>query len=175
MVLIYEKGNETDFSNVRDLSLLSTSYKIFPNFFLSRLSKYVDEIIGDDECGFRRNRSITDNIFCIFQILEKTREDNETVHQLFIDFKRDYIAVMREVFYNVLIEFGVPMKLIGLINMCLNEMYNENREGKCLFDSFQNPNHVKQEYALLPLFLNFALNMPLGRAAVTEINGAALC
>jgi hypothetical protein len=30
---------------------------------LSRLSPYVDEIIGDHQCGFRRNRSTTDQIF----------------------------------------------------------------------------------------------------------------
>jgi len=27
--------------------------------------------IGDHQCGFRRNRSTTDHIFCIRQILEK--------------------------------------------------------------------------------------------------------
>jgi hypothetical protein len=31
-------------------------------------------------CGFRHNRSTTDHIFCIRQILEKNWEYNETVH-----------------------------------------------------------------------------------------------
>jgi len=26
--------------------------------------------------------------------------------------------------YNILIEFGIPMKLVRLIKMCLNEMYS---------------------------------------------------
>jgi hypothetical protein len=43
----------------------------------------VDEIIGDHQCGFRCNRSTTDKIFCIRQILEKKLEYNEVVHQLF--------------------------------------------------------------------------------------------
>ena len=37
------------------LSLLLTSYKILSNIILGRLTPYVDEIIGDHECGFRRN------------------------------------------------------------------------------------------------------------------------
>ena len=49
---------------------------------------YAEEIIGDHRCGFRRNRSTTDHIFCIRQILEKKWEHNEAVHQLFIDFKK---------------------------------------------------------------------------------------
>jgi hypothetical protein len=57
------KGDKTDCSNYRGIPLLSTSYKIASNTLLSKLSPYVDEIIGDNQCGFRRNRSITDNIF----------------------------------------------------------------------------------------------------------------
>jgi hypothetical protein len=60
--------------------------------------------------------------FCIRQILEKKWEYNETVHQLFIDLKKAYDSVRREVLYNIIIEFGVPMKLIRLVKMCLIEM-----------------------------------------------------
>jgi hypothetical protein len=42
-------------------------------------------------------------------------EYNERVHQLFIDFKKAYDAVRREVLYSILVEFGVPMKLVRLI------------------------------------------------------------
>jgi hypothetical protein len=36
---------------------------------------------------------------CIHQILEKKRKYSEAVHQLFIDFKRAYDSVRREVLY----------------------------------------------------------------------------
>jgi hypothetical protein len=45
----------------------------------------------------------------------KKWECNETVHQLFVDFKKAHDSVRREVLYNILIEFGVPMKLVRLI------------------------------------------------------------
>jgi hypothetical protein len=95
--------------------LLSTSYKILSNILLSRLSPYVDEIIGDHQCGFQRNRSTTDQIFCIRQILEKKWEYNETVHQIFVDFKKACDSVRKKVLYNILIEFEVPMKLARLV------------------------------------------------------------
>jgi hypothetical protein len=94
------------------------------NILLSRLSPFIDEIIGDLQCGFRSNRSTTDQILCFRQILEKKWEYNETVHQLFIDFKKAYDSVRREVLYNILIEFGVPVRLVRLIKMCLNETYS---------------------------------------------------
>jgi len=53
--------------------------------------------------------------------LGKKWEYNEAVHQLFIDFKKAYDSVRREVLYKILIEFGIPMKLVRLIKLCLNE------------------------------------------------------
>jgi hypothetical protein len=54
--------------------------------------------------GFLGNRSIADTISCIRQILEKKLEYNETVHQLFIYFKKAFDSVMREMLYNILID-----------------------------------------------------------------------
>ena len=46
---------------------------------------------------------------------------NETMQQLFIDFKKAYDSVMREILYNILTKFGIPMKVVMIIKMCLNE------------------------------------------------------
>jgi len=51
-VLIYKKGDKTDCSNYTGISILSTTYKILPNILLSRLTPYVEESIGDHQCGF---------------------------------------------------------------------------------------------------------------------------
>jgi len=44
---IYVTGDKTDCTNCTGFSLLSTTYKILSNIFISRLTPYVDEIIGD--------------------------------------------------------------------------------------------------------------------------------
>jgi len=88
IVPIHKKGDKTDCNNYRGISLFPTTYKILSNILLSRLIPYAKEIIGHHQCGFRRNRSTNDLIFCIRQILEKKWEYNEEVHQLFIDFRK---------------------------------------------------------------------------------------
>jgi hypothetical protein len=100
---------------------------------------------------------MTDQIFYICQILEKKWE------QLFVDFKKAYDSVRREVLYNILVEFGIPRKLVGLIKMCLNETYSRVRIGKNLSDKFTVQNGLKQGYALSPLLLNFALEYAIRR------------
>jgi hypothetical protein len=71
VVTIQKKGDKTYCRNYRRISLLSTSCKILSNIRLARLTPYADEIIGDHECGFWRNRSKTDHIFYIRQVMEK--------------------------------------------------------------------------------------------------------
>jgi hypothetical protein len=78
------------------------------------------------------------------------------VHQLFIDFKKAYDSVKREVFYSILLEFGIPKKLVRLIKMCLNETCSKIRICKLLSDTFPIQNGLKQGDALSPLLFNFA-------------------
>jgi hypothetical protein len=65
--------------------------------------------------------------------------------KLFIDFKKDYDSVMREVLYNIFIESGVPIKLVvRLIKICLKETYIKFRIGKHLSDKFSYPEWSKK-------------------------------
>jgi hypothetical protein len=67
--------------------------------------------------------NITDQqlIRCFLHLLDTGEKwkYNATVHQLFLDFKKAYDSVSREVLSSMLIEYGVPMKLVRLLKMCL--------------------------------------------------------
>jgi hypothetical protein len=77
--------------------------------------------------------------------------------------------VRREVLYNILIEFGIPMKLVRLIKMCLNEAYNKVCIGKHLSDSFPIQNGLKQGDALSPMLFNFSLEYALRNVQENQV------
>jgi hypothetical protein len=79
-------------------------YKILSKILFSRLIPYGMEIIGDHQCGFEHNRSNTDQIFCISQILRKN--GNASV---VLDLRKAYDSLRREALYNILIEIGIPL------------------------------------------------------------------
>ena len=127
MYLFCTNSDKTDRSIYTGISLSPTTYKTLSSILLSRLTPYADEIIRVNQCGFQRNRSTMDHIFCIRQIIDKKWEHKEAVCQLFIDFKKAYDSFSREVLYNILIALGIPKKLVTLIKMCLTETYSRVR------------------------------------------------
>jgi hypothetical protein len=46
-------------------------------------------------CGFRKNRSTSDKIFTIRQMIEKHYEHNQDLNMLFVDFKRAFDSIDR--------------------------------------------------------------------------------
>jgi len=73
-----------------------------------------------------------------------------------MDFKE---AVRKEVLYNILDEFCIPVKLVRLIKMCLNETYSGVRVDRYLSDMSPIRDGLKQgdTSILSPLLFNFAL------------------
>jgi len=66
-----------------------------------------------------------------------------------------YDSVRREVLYNILILFGIPMKPVRLIKMCLAETSGRVRVAKNLSDLFPIRNCWKKRDDLSPLLFNF--------------------
>jgi hypothetical protein len=70
--------------------------------------------------------------------------------------------------YNIFIEFRIPMKLVRLIKICLNESYSRVRVGKHWSDVCPIMKGLKQGDALSPLLLNFTLEYAIWRVQVSQ-------
>jgi hypothetical protein len=93
---------------------------------------------------------------------------NKAVHQIVIDFKKPYDSVRREGLCNILIEFGIPKKLVRLIKMCMNETYSTAQKGKHLSDVLPVRKGLKKGDALTPLLFNFDLQYAIRRVQVNQ-------
>ena len=92
---LHKKVDKLCCSNYRGICLLNTAYRVFARLLYARLEPYAEDCTGDYQAGFRADRSTSDQIFAIRQILEKTREFNIVTHHFFIDFKAAYDTINR--------------------------------------------------------------------------------
>ena len=118
--------------------------------------------------GYSQGDILADFQVIYFQYGNFVQWQNEAVHQLFIGFKKVYDSVRREALYNILIEFGIPKKLVRLIKMCLTAMYSRVWVGKNLSEMFPIRNGLKQGDALSPLLFSFALEFAIKRVQVNQ-------
>ena len=93
----------------------------------TRISIFAENIIGNCQCGFRKNRSTVNQIFTLRQILEKTEESGTETHNLFIDFKSAYDTIKTGELYSAMNEFNIPNKLIRLTRMTVGNTQSQIR------------------------------------------------
>ena len=119
----------------------------------SKSSNFAEVVVNADT--FKR---IINN-YKIFPIL---RANNESQTSGVI------MSYMVEVLYKILLEFGIPRKLVRLIKMSLTETYSRVRVGKNVSDRFPIRNGLKQGDALPPLLFNFVLEYAFRRVQVNQ-------
>jgi len=69
-----KKGDLTDCNNWRGITLLSVSGKVFARVLLNRMQNTVDQLLRQQQKGFRPGRSCIGQIFSLWQIIEKVSE-----------------------------------------------------------------------------------------------------
>ena len=76
IVTLHEnKGEKSDCSNYRGITLLSITGKILAHVLLNRLVPTITEDhLLETQCRFRANRGTTDMVFVLWELQEKCRE-----------------------------------------------------------------------------------------------------
>jgi hypothetical protein len=121
-----------------------------------RLEPYAEEIVGEYQCAFRRNRATTDQIFSIRMMLGKCYEYNINLHHLFIYYKQAYDSIYRKSLYKIMREFGMPQKLINLVKMPLTDTVSKVRVQGQISREFAVNRGLKQGDALSCICLTYA-------------------
>ena len=144
-------------SNYRAITLLNITYKVLSGILYNRLAEYVEEILGDYQCGFRTNRSTIDHIFTIRQIQEKVYEYNIHLHNWYIDFKQAFDSVNRSRMLDDLILLGIPKKLTQLVGVTMAGSRATVRVDNQYTPTFPITNVVRQGDALSSILLDLVL------------------
>ena len=87
----HKKGNLKLCQNHRTISLISHSSKVMLRVILNRLKSQAEEIIAEEQAGFRAGRSTTEKIFNLRILCEKYLQHQQNLYHVFIGFKKPLI------------------------------------------------------------------------------------
>ena len=130
IVTLYKnKGDRSDCSNHRGISLLSVVGKVLARVALQRLQQVAERVYPESQCGFRVQRSTIDMIFTLRQLQEKCREQKQSLFIVFVYLAKAFDLVSRKGLFHLLEKIGCPQKLLKVVMS-----FHEDMKGTVLFD-----------------------------------------
>ena len=154
IIPIPKKGDLRVCDNWRGISLLDVAGKVFARILQDRLQVTAEKILPDSQCGFRKGRGCVDMIFAARQLVEKSREHDDSLFTLFVDLTKAYDSVPRHAFWSLLEKYGVPPTMLSVIRSLHDGMTAEVRVGDSNTDSILVTNGLRQGCTLAPTLFN---------------------
>ncbi|CAB1102236.1 unnamed protein product [Ectocarpus sp. CCAP 1310/34] len=115
--LLYKKGDRSNWNKYKGISLLSHVGKVPIKITTNRLSTFCEanNILSEKQCGFRPGRSTVDMLFVVRRLQALGLRKKIPLYMFFVDLKKAYDSVDREMLWKVLVRAGIPVKLIKVI------------------------------------------------------------
>ena len=158
IIPIPKKGDLTLCDYWRGISLLDVVGKVLARIIQDRPQIVVERVLSDSQCGFRKGRGCIDMIFVARQLVEKSREHNDSLYILFVDLRKAYDSVPRSALWAVLKKCGIPPTMLSLIRSFHEGMCAEVRIGGKYTNSFNVNRGLRQGCTLAPTLFNLYFN-----------------
>ncbi|KAJ8417554.1 hypothetical protein AAFF_G00223970 [Aldrovandia affinis] len=158
IVTLPKKGNLSDCNNWRGITLLSIPGKVFCSVLLQRLKTEVDNILREEQAGFRKGRSCSEQIFTLRNIIEQCLELQTTLIINYIDFKKAFDSVHRESLWQIVQLYSVPSKYVNIFKALYRNSTCRVRTSSGTTDDFDIVTGVRQGCILSPLLFLIVIN-----------------
>ena len=107
------KGDKQECGSYRGISMLSVVGKTYGKILIKKVRLLTENLIGEEQCGFRKGRGCVDQVFVIRQVCEKFLSAGKAVFFAFMDLEKAYDRVDRKALWEVLRMYGVGSKLLA--------------------------------------------------------------
>ncbi len=137
---LYKGGDCSQFDNYRGITVGPVLAKVFAMILESRISQWAEtnDLRAKGQVGFIKDFRTIDNLFILRTLTEQARFQKQKLYTCFVDFKKTFDTVPRDLLWQVLEGLGIS----GRILKCLCSMYHQDQA--CL--------HHPEE-GLMPTFL----------------------
>ena len=158
---IHKNGLKTDPSNYRGISVLSCLGKLFTSILNHRLKKFVidNNILRKEQLGFVEGNRTSDAHLILHNLIQDyCHKKGKKIYACFVDFKKAFDSIPRELLFQKLSKIGVTGKFFNILKTMYKNDYCCVRVGDKMTNSFLVNQGVKQGCVLSPLLFNIFLS-----------------
>lgn len=125
LILKYNNtGDKRDASNYRGITVTTSIYKAYCALLNERLTKWAEEndIIEEEQNGFRRHRSTIDHLSTLSNIIETRKKAKKSTYVAFIDFSKAYDRVNHKRLWDKLYDISINGKMFEAVKSIYNNI-----------------------------------------------------
>ena len=139
-----EKKVSMDPLKYRGLALQSCIYKILCYVLNERVMKHLDEKLDDVQNGFRKGKSCLHHLYCLNVLLKNRIVNQESTFATFVDFRKAFDVVDRDLLFYRLRQYGVTGSILELIKQMYTNTLSYVRLNGLMSDAINSNNGVLQ-------------------------------
>jgi len=157
---LHKKGDLNDPDNYRGISLLNICSKLYSFVLNRRISQWVElnNVVGEEQAGFRENRCTNDHIFTLLACVQKQLLRHRKLYVAFIDFKKAFDSVCRDKLWKILFLNGINGKMLNALKSMYDIVKARVRVGSDFSDAFFCPRGLKQGEVCSPVLFSLLIN-----------------
>jgi len=144
----------------RPIALTSCVCKLLEKMVSQRLSWVLESkhIIIKQQCGFRRNRSTSDNLMKIEDDIQKAFQNRQHLICVFFDISKAYDTAWKRNIVNKLLNWGINGRITKFINNFLTDRSIQVRNNEHVSEYYAQVNGIPQGSVLSCLLFLIAMN-----------------
>ena len=116
-IFLFKKGCKSDPNNYRTICIQNAFMKLFGKIMSARITKYQEfhKIVPDCQFGFRPNLSTAGAVTILHEVVTEALSKKQKVFAVFVDLKKAFDTVHRQLLYNKMLQAGYPRQIANLI------------------------------------------------------------
>ena len=145
----------------RGIALAPSMYKLYCSVLNTRISSWCEELykINDEQNGFRKNRSTIDHVATLTRYYRHEEENHKlSTYCAFIDFRKAYDCINRDLLWCKLEGIGMAGKLLGAVTSLHTSVSSCVRVNNLMTDWFDVSCGLRQGCCLSALPFNLFIN-----------------
>ena len=151
VITLPKKGN---LQNYRTNSLISHASKVMLKIILNRLQPQAEEIIAEEQVGFRAVRSTTEQIFNLRILCENYLQHQQNLYHVFTDFKKAFDRVWHEALWATMRKYNINANIIRVIENLYDKAQSAVLFNGSTGDWIRTTVGVRQRCLLSPTLFN---------------------